>query len=313
MASANASMDKELKKQMLVEKAREKLQKYKLSCTRLEAKRGLEPLKTTDGKPVQNAILFHQWEKQLVNWMKTVNIYWAVSASTPAEKKTKHAKTYAKALETLYICLESAVQDPVARAEVQDERNDEDGVKALRRLREYFQREKDEVNLEAIEEDFRACKPSSGETIEAWLLRIHQFEVLLANTERKKTDSEVLTIIKRNLPREFAEFKLKYALKEGVKRDSYCRALKKWAQYLQYPRAGMSSEPDAATLVATSRSKRDCTAHQEKEVCSYCKKDGHSRHVCWKADPSKKPDWLKKKELKWGVGIFGLAVTLGSR
>ena len=104
MASANASMDKELKKQLLVEKAREKLQKYKLSCTKLEAKKGLEPLKTCDGKPVQIAILFHQWEKQLVNWMKTVNIHWAVSASTTAEKKKKHAKAYA-CLSLCVLCI----------------------------------------------------------------------------------------------------------------------------------------------------------------------------------------------------------------
>ena len=212
----NNEMEKELKKQLTAELAKEKLQKYKLSCTRLEAKKGLEPLSTRDGYPVQNAIAFNQWEKQLVNWMKTVNVYWAVNPSTNDEKKVKHAKQYMKALETLYICLESAVLDPVAKAEVQDEDNEGNGEKALVRLREYFRKEKDEINLEAIEDDFRACKPTPGETIEAWLLRIRQFEVLLLNTERKKTDSEVLTIIKRNLPKEFNEFKLKYAMKERL-------------------------------------------------------------------------------------------------
>ena len=63
-----APIDKELKKQLLVEKAKEKLQKYKLTCTRLEAKKGLEPLNTADGKPVQNAITFSQWEKLVGRW-----------------------------------------------------------------------------------------------------------------------------------------------------------------------------------------------------------------------------------------------------
>ena len=121
MASSTSTVDKELKKQILIEKAKEKLQKYKLACTRLEAKKGLEVLSTTDGRPVQNAIVFNQWEKQLVSWMKTVNIFWAVSPDTPASKFTKHKKEYVKALETLYICLETAVVDPVARAEVQDD------------------------------------------------------------------------------------------------------------------------------------------------------------------------------------------------
>ena len=201
-SAGESAIEEERKYLELVELAKEKMKKYKLSCTRLEAKKGLELLKTTDGKPVQNAILFNQWEKQLVNWMKTVNIYWAVSPNTTEGKKAKHKKEYMKAMETLYICLESAVVDPVAKAEVQDDRNMEDGALALERLRSYFKKEKDEINLESVEEEFRACKPAKGETIEAWLLRIRQFEVLLANTERKKTDSEVLTIIKRNLPKQ---------------------------------------------------------------------------------------------------------------
>ena len=212
-------IEDEQRRLILVEKAKEKLRKYKLSCSRLEAKKGLEPLKTVDGKPVQNAIMFNQWEKQLTNWMKTVNVYWAVDPNTTEERKLKHSKHHKRALETLYICLESAVVDPVAKAEVQDETNQEDGLKALQRLRKYFKREKDEINLESVEEEFRNCKPYRGETIDACLLRVRQYEVLLANTERKKTDSEVLTIIKRNLPREFSEFKLRYAMKEGVQRD----------------------------------------------------------------------------------------------
>jgi len=68
-------IEDEQRRLILVEKAKEKLRKYKLSCSRLEAKKGLEPLKTVDGKPVQNAIMFNQWEKQLTNWMKTVNVY----------------------------------------------------------------------------------------------------------------------------------------------------------------------------------------------------------------------------------------------
>lgn len=114
-------IEDEQRRLILVEKAKEKLRKYKLSCSRLEAKKGLEPLKTVDGKPVQNAIMFNQWEKQLTNWMKTVNVYWAVDPNTTEERKLKHSKHHKRALETLYICLESAVVDPVAKAEVQDE------------------------------------------------------------------------------------------------------------------------------------------------------------------------------------------------
>jgi transposase InsO family protein len=292
-SNVDADLQKEMDRILLLERAKEKLKKYKLSCTRLEAKKGLEPLVTKDGLPVQNAIIYNQWEKQLVNWMKTVNVYWAVDPNTTEEKKNKHAKAHAKALETLYICLESAVQDPVAKAEVQDEGNQEDGAKALKALKDYFKKEKDEVNLESVEEEFRDCKPAKGETIEAWLLRIRQFEVLLANTERKKTDSEVLCIIKKNLPREFAEFKLKYAMKEGVKRESYVKALKKWAQYLQYPKKGMVDLTDDTALVTAATS---MTTVENK--CSHCGKKGHSIANCWKANPQLKPDWLKKKEEK---------------
>jgi hypothetical protein len=297
---SNNEMDKEMKKQMTAELAKEKLQKYKLSCTRLEAKKGLEPLTTRDGHPVQNAMAFNQWEKQLVNWMKTVNVYWAIDPSTSMEKKGKHAKQYTKALETLYICLESAVLDPVAKAEVQDEANGCDGARALARLQTYFRKEKDEINLEAIEDDFRACKPAPGETIEAWLLRIRQFEVLLSNTERKKTDSEVLTIIKRNLPKEFGEFKLKYAMKEGVQRDSYVRALKKWAQYLQYPAKAQSADLEGQALVVSAKPQdQACAATmpvQGPVICPVCNKRGHHADQCWKSNPSLKPEWVKRKE-----------------
>ena len=290
-----SGVEEEQRRLEMVELAKEKLKKYKLSCTRLEAKKGIEPLKTTDGKPVQNAIIFNQWEKQLVNWMKTVNIYWAVNPSTSEEKKAKHRKNYVKALETLYICLESAVVDPVAKAEVQDERNQDDGAKALARLRDYFKKEKDEINLEFIEDDFRACKPSKGETIEAWLLRIRQFEVLLSNTERKKTDSEVLTIIKRNLPKEFSEFKLKYAMKEGVQRDSYVKALKKWAQYLQYPKATMAVDDNTA-LMSSVKPDSSINNADTTTACSYCHKKGHLESKCWKLHPEHKPEWLKQRE-----------------
>lgn len=293
-SASGSSIEEEKRRLELVELAKEKLKKYKLSCTRLEAKKGLEPLKTVDGKPVQNAILFNQWEKQLVNWMKTVNIYWAVNPNTSEEKKSKHAKDYKKALETLYICLESAVVDHVAKAEVQDERNQENGAAALIRLRSYFQREKDEINLESVEEEFRACKPSKGETIEAWLLRIRQFEVLLANTERKKTDSEVLTIIKRNLPKEFSEFKLKYAMKEGVQRDAYVKALKKWAQYLQYPKKNVSNASEDAALVSLKAGTPKC--EKSVEVCRHCSRSGHPETKCWKLHPELKPKWLKQRD-----------------
>ena len=250
------NIDKEKKKLELVELAKAKLKKYKLSCTRLEAKRGLEPLVTSDGKPVQNAVCFHQWEKLLTNWMKTVTIFWAVNPNTSDETKSKHGKDLKDALETLYICLESAVVDPVAKAEVQDGGNEEDGARALARLRSYFKKEKDEINLELMEEEFRLCKPGKGETIEAWLLRVRQYEVLLSSTERKKTDSEVLAVIKKNLPKEFSEFKLRYAMKEGVQREAYVKALKKWAQYLQYPKRSMSGPSEDAALISPYKSER---------------------------------------------------------
>ena len=74
-SNVDADLQKEMDRILLLERAKEKLKKYKLSCTRLEAKKGLEPLVTKDGLPVQNAIIYNQWEKQLVNWMKTVNVY----------------------------------------------------------------------------------------------------------------------------------------------------------------------------------------------------------------------------------------------
>ena len=303
-----------MKKQMTVELAKEKLQKYKLSCTRLEAKKGLEPLTTRDGHPVQNAMAFNQWERQLVNWMKTVNVYWAVDPATSATKKVKHAKQYAQALETLYICLESAVLDPVAKAEVQNEANGCDGGLALSRLRDYFRKEKDEINLEAIEDDFRACKPTPGETIEAWLLRIRQFEVLLLNTERRKTDSEVLTIIKRNLPKDFSDFKLKYAMKEGVKRDSYVRALKKWAQYLQYPGKSTTTEMEEQALVVPTKPSQQPspTSAPVIIICPVCNKRGHHADQCWKSDPALKPEWVKRKEEKRRAARTGVATGAGN-
>ena len=292
------NIDKEKKKLELVELAKAKLKKYKLSCTRLEAKRGLEPLVTSDGKPVQNAVCFHQWEKLLTNWMKTVNIFWAVDPNTSDETKSKHGKDLKDALETLYICLESAVVDPVAKAEVQDGRNEEDGARALARLRSYFKKEKDEINLELMEEEFRLCKPSKGETIEAWLLRVRQYEVLLSSTERKKTDSEVLAVIKKNLPKEFSEFKLRYAMKEGVQREAYVKALKKWAQYLQYPKRSMSGPSEDAALISPYKSERGKLKEKSGEVCGSCGKKGHGESKCWALHPELKPEWLNAREQK---------------
>ena len=31
------------------------------------------------------------------------------------------------------------------------------------------------------------------------------------------------------------------------------------------------------------------------EKCSHCNKPGHQESECWKKDPEKTPDWLKKK------------------
>ena len=218
-ATADSVFDQEYQKLLAQERAKEKIKKYKLACTVIEAKQGLDDLVTKDGRPVENAVTFNQWLERFMNWAKTVNVYWALDLNTSLAKKEKHKKQFDKAVEVIYICLCSAVKSSVALAVVQDEANNHDVCKALKALKAYFLKEKDEINLEEIEEDLQTCKPAKNETIESWLNRIKQYELLLSTTERKKTDSEMLTVIKRNLPKEFTDFKARFALKECWKRE----------------------------------------------------------------------------------------------
>ncbi len=116
------------------------------------------------------------------------------------------------------------------------------------------------------------------------------------------------TIIKRNLPKEFGEFKLKYAMKEGVKRNSYVRALKNWAQYLQYPGRSMSAEAEEQALVVSSKpSQQPSPTAAPVIICPVCNKRGHHADQCWKSNPALKPEWVKRKEEKRRAARAGAA------
>lgn len=305
-ATADSVYEQEYQKLLAQERAKEKIKKYKIACTVIEAKKGLDDLTTKDGRPVENAVIFNQWMEKFMNWAKTVNVYWVLDPDTSLEKKEKHKKQFDKAVEVIYICLCSAIKCHVALAVVQDKAINQDGCKALKALKAYFLKEKDEINLEEIEEDLHACKPAKGETVESWLNRLKQFELLLSTTERKKTDSEMLTIIKRNLPKEFADFKAKFALKEGVHREKYCVALRKWAQYIRYPRVNNQSAEEqrsgGTALPAKVVEKKETgqeggTMPKSGNPCQYCGK-GHPSAECWKKFPELKPEWAKKREEK---------------
>src|SRR5690348_16267748 len=158
-APADSVYEQEYQRLLAQEKAKEKIKKYKIACTVIEAKKGLDDLATKDGRPVENAVIFNQWLEKFTNWARTVNVYWALDPDTPPEKKEKHKKQFDKAVEVIYICLCSAVKSTVALAVVQDKANAQDGCKALKALKAYFLKEKDEINLEEIDEDLRTCRP----------------------------------------------------------------------------------------------------------------------------------------------------------
>ena len=56
-ATADSVYEQEYQKLLAHERAKEKINKYKIACTVIEAKKGLDDLATKDGRPVENAVL----------------------------------------------------------------------------------------------------------------------------------------------------------------------------------------------------------------------------------------------------------------
>ena len=144
-ATADSVYEQEYQKLLAQERAKEKIKKYKIACTVIEAKKGLDDLTTKDGRPVENAVIFNQWMEKFMNWAKTVNVYWVLDPDTSLEKKEKHKKQFDKAVEVIYICLCSAIKCHVALAVVQDKAINQDGCKALKALKAYIVAKRAEI------------------------------------------------------------------------------------------------------------------------------------------------------------------------
>ena len=187
-------------KQVMIsaEKKRKMKKKYKIR----EPKRDLAKLTIVSGKKIENACRFVQWEKKLRSWEKSANIVWIHDRP---EVKAKYPSLFYKADETLFIAIEGAVNDRVLLNLVQSDRVKESGVRALRYLRRHFNLSRDVFAVDLLDDALTNCSINKGETVEEWLVRRRELEDLLGTTDRQKTDSQLLTLLRKSIPEELKE------------------------------------------------------------------------------------------------------------
>ena len=213
------------------EKKRKLKKKYKIK----EPKRELARLTVVSGKKIENACKFAQWEKKLRSWEKSANIVWIYDRP---DIKAKYPSLFRRADEALFIAIEGAVSDRVLLNIVQSDRVKESGVRALRHLRKHFNLSKDVFAVDLLDDTLTNCHINRGETVEEWLVRRRELEDLLGTTDRQKTDSQLLTLLRKSIPEELKEVNRQLTISGGkvvYSRKKYELALKEYARLIGFP------------------------------------------------------------------------------
>ena len=304
------------KKGKALEKAKKK---YKVK----ETKRELASLVVVTGKKVQNACVFRQWEKKLRSWLKLANCIWILRSP---QRKAKYPSLFTLSDEHMYIAIESAVTDRVLLSLVQSDAVGESGTKALEALQSHFSLEDDEFTIDLLDNTLQNCFINKDETVEEWLVRRKELEDLLSSTYRKKTDDQLLTLLRKSLPEPLKEVNKQLTIKGGKAindRAKYEFSLKSYAKLIGYPHGDAAAAPsdskyraiDGAMSVTTSEKEsfdmskltqsqiaaiaqilKNTNINRKELTCTHCNKSGHDKESCWKLHPEKKPEWVRKRE-----------------
>ena len=305
---------------------KEAKKKYKIK----EVKRDLAALVVTTGKKIENACTFTQWSKKLRSWQKSTNTFWIVNCS---HRKAKYPTLFNCADEWLYIAIEGAIVDRVLLSLVQASSVNESGLRALEALRQYFSLVGDEFTIDTLDQTLEQCNILKGETVEEWLVRRHELEDLLATTYRRKTDDQLLTLLRKSIPNILKPVNAQLVISAPDfinDRAKYEQALKSYARLIGYPTGSKAEAPTDNSLLENAlvagtthinkpeANKLDLSSNQfspadllaaarflansdKKDksksniTCDHCNKKGHLMENCWKLHPEKVPDWIKKK------------------
>ena len=309
-------------------KLKEAKKKYKVR----EVKRDLAALTVKTGKKIENACAFTQWSKKLRSWQKSSNTFWIVNCS---HRKDKYPSLFKTADEWLYIAIEGAIVDRVLLSLVQADSVGESGLKAIETLRQHFSLVGDEFTIDTLDQTLEQCRIQKGETVEEWLVRRHELEDLLATTYRRKTDDQLLTLLRKSIPDILKPVNTQLVISAPDfinNRPKYEQALKSYARMIGYPSGSKAEAPadgvlldsvlaagttqinkstndivesnksnqfTAADLLAAAKFLANADKRNKpksNDICEHCNKKGHIKPNCWKLYPEKIPDWVIQKK-----------------
>ena len=229
------------KKHTLTKEKKDKAKrKYKVK----ETKRELAQLTIVSGKKVQNACTYVQWKKKVRSWEKSANVVWVFDKP---ELRAKYNSLFLKADQAIFIAIENAIVDRVVLNLVQSDLVGESGVRAIEELDKYFDLSGDEFSVDILDDSLTECRINKGETVEEWLVRRSELEELLAMTDRKKSDNQLLTLLRKSIPNELKEVNKQLTIHSGAvvySRTMYESALKSYARLIGYPFGNPGNQGD---------------------------------------------------------------------
>ena len=195
------------------------------------------------GKKVKNACAFRQWEKKVRSWLKLSNCIWILRSPS---RKAKYPSLFTLADEHFYIGIEGAITDRVLLSIVQSDEVGESGIRALTALQNHFSLVDDEFTIDLLDNTLQTCFIMKDETVEEWLVRRRELEELLAGTYRKKSDDQLLTLLRKSLPEPLKEVNKQLTIKGGKyvnDRAKYEYSLKAYARLIGYPHGDSIAAP----------------------------------------------------------------------
>ena len=209
-----------------------------------ETKRELAQLTIVSGKKVQNACTYIQWKKKVRSWEKSANVVWVFDKP---ELRAKYNSLFLKADQAIFIAIENAIVDRVVLNLVQSDLVGESGVQAIEELDKYFDLSGDEFSVDILDDSLTECRINKGETVEEWLVQRSELEELLAMTDRKKSDNQLLTLLRKSIPNELKEVNKQLTIHSGAvvySRTMYESALKSYARLIGYPFGNPGNQGD---------------------------------------------------------------------